>query len=337
MHTFIFVLNHKECFDRYDFITTKTQKMTHHWVHKWQSELSRFNLKGMVAIAVSGGSDSMALAKLMHQTYPLITTITVDHQLRPESRQEAENVNAWMTEWGIPHTILTWQTPSTKRLQERARHARYHLMNQWCQSMHIKTLMTAHHQDDVIETFWMRSSKGSGPTGLCGIAEQRPMPLGRLIRPLLTISHQQLCSFLGHHPFIQDPSNHNTKFERVRCREWLANNPEKKQAALHAIAQFKQTEDYIAQHVQQAMGQYVCNETGNVQTGWEALPTLISQRLWKTLIQRISPKNYPVGYTLGIHIDTTLRNKKAVTAGGVWLKPSRKGVSLQLEPARKVL
>lgn len=275
----------------------------------------------------------MALTKLMKDAYPNIVTLTVDHQLRPESRMEAEQVAAWMEKWRIPHTILTWQEPSLQRLQERARYVRYQLMGDWCQKNGVATLMTAHHQDDVIETFWMRVMKGSGPAGLCGIAAERLMSFGRLIRPLLSISRNDLRQTLEGHAYIDDPSNDNTKFERVRCRQWLHDHPEQRAAALRSILQFQQTEAFIQMHLQRSYADCVCEN--NVQPGWISLPPLISQRLWQKMVREIGANPYPMSHDLCVRVDNTLRSGKAINAGGVWLRPNRNGVTVMVEPKRR--
>lgn len=300
-------------------------------MNTWPQHLAQFNLAGKVAVAVSGGADSMALVKLMHVTYPDTVAVTVDHQLRQESRAEAEQVAKWMAQWGVPHVILTWQMPSTQRIQERARQARYALIGKWCQEMGIHTLMTAHHLDDMIETFWMRAFKGSGPAGLCGMAVERTMSFGRLIRPALSLPGDQLKGALGDHPFIEDPSNDNTRFERVRCRVWLKENPEQRAAALRSMMQFQQSELFAQQHVQHALETYVSKMACDVLPGWQSLDAFISQRMWQALVRKMAGDVYPMSHDLCMRVDRALRNGKAITASGVWLKPVRGGVTLQLE------
>lgn len=303
-----------------------------HCVKYMIDNLSAFNLDGTVAVAVSGGADSMALMSLMRQTYANVVALTVDHQLRFESRQEAEQVAVWMAAWGVEHTILTWNEPSHQRLQERARQARYQLMGQWCKERGINTLMTAHHQDDKVETYWMRVFKGSGLTGLCSIQAERSMPFGRLIRPALTISREELRQALDGHSYIDDPSNHNTQFERVRVRQWLEANPDMRETALQSMRQLQADEAFIRELAYIAYN--VCAKDflpHYVKLHWQSVPPTVTQRMWKRVISEVGKKPHPISYDLAARVDNALRNGQAITAGGLWLRPTQEGVLLQVE------
>ena len=123
--------------------------------------------ESLIAIAVSGGPDSLALTLLLHQwacqNQKNIPALTVDHGLRLGSAKEALHVQSWMQQHSIPHKILTWQGPKpTARIQETARRMRYSLLQQACWDQDITTLMTAHHAYDQVETFLMRLGKKKG-------------------------------------------------------------------------------------------------------------------------------------------------------------------------------
>jgi tRNA(Ile)-lysidine synthase len=177
-----------------------------------------------VAVALSGGPDSMALCALLHETGRVkIHAITVDHALRPESAAEAQRVGDWVARHfsGIEHVILR-RDPETilpARIQEQARHDRYELMTGYCRAQGIRALFLAHHQDDQAETFLFRLCKGSGLDGLAGMKAESGGDV-RFIRPLLDIPKARLlatCAEKGL-PFVSDPSNGNGKFARVRLR-----------------------------------------------------------------------------------------------------------------------
>lgn len=179
------------------------------------------------ALAVSGGADSMAMTKLAAQYQKehnsTIHALIVDHGLRVESAAEALYVGELCQNLGVPHTVLTWQHPPiTSRLQEQARLARYQLLSDWCKSNHYQYLLLAHHANDVLETFMMRLSKGSSLKGLCALKSIRDMYGITIIRPFLSISRDELHAVLEGQKHVEDPSNHNMKFERVRLRQWLS-------------------------------------------------------------------------------------------------------------------
>jgi tRNA(Ile)-lysidine synthase len=177
-------------------------------------------------LAVSGGPDSMALMRLAaqwatHHAIPLFVA-TVDHGLREEARDEAEQVAVWATNLGLPHAILTWEGEKpTTRIQELARAARYELLRQHALRLGADHILTAHHADDQAETVLFRLLRGSGLGGLAGM--QPVSSLGDLthLRPLLACSKAALidyCVACGQ-PFLQDPSNENPLFARARLRK----------------------------------------------------------------------------------------------------------------------
>jgi tRNA(Ile)-lysidine synthase len=184
-------------------------------------------IQPFIAVAVSGGGDSMALTLLLHDWVQArggkILALTVDHKLREDSTAEVEQVRVWLEARGIAHKILTWHgdKPATC-LQERARAARYDLLLAACAEHGCTALAFAHNLEDQIETFWMRLAHGSGLGGLAGMAASRRMNGIRIIRPLLTFSRAALrttCAAYGV-SWVDDPSNENKKFLRVRLRQF---------------------------------------------------------------------------------------------------------------------
>ena len=182
-----------------------------------------------IALAVSGGSDSTALLWLVAgwrqggPGAPLAPVLSVDHGLRPGSADEAEKVVALAASLGVPAVSLTWEgaKPSTG-LQDAAREARYALMTQWCRGHDVPALLTAHTSDDQAETFLMRLARGSGLDGLAGIGDTRRGET-EILRPLLDLSRARLRATLeaAGVNWIEDPSNSDERFERVRWRKVL--------------------------------------------------------------------------------------------------------------------
>ena len=180
-----------------------------------------------LAVAVSGGADSMALLHalmLFCQDHKInLTAISVDHGLRPEAKGEAQRVADWCVGQGVQHHLLTWQgdKPDTA-LQSSARKARYDLMAQRCLALGIAHLCVAHHQDDQAETFLMRLASGSGLNGLGAMrAVHAYDDRLTLLRPLLGVPKDELIAYCAHHklPYCNDPSNQSDKYARVRVRK----------------------------------------------------------------------------------------------------------------------
>lgn len=181
-----------------------------------------------IGLAVSGGPDSLALLLLAAEARPLrVEAATVDHALRNGSRAEAEMVAQVCDRLGVPHYILTasWNEKPQTAIQERARAMRYRLLGEWARERKISALLTAHHLDDQAETFLMRLARGAGVKGLAGMRRVSRAPAGAItiVRPLLGWRHSELeavCSAAGLEP-VEDPSNEDQQFERVRMRKVL--------------------------------------------------------------------------------------------------------------------
>ncbi len=191
------------------------------------SDILKLQQINRFALAVSGGADSMAMTKLVMQYQKehnsTVHALTVDHGLRPESAAEALHVGKLCQGLGMAHTVLTWEHPPViSRLQERARLARYQLLSDWCKANHYQYLLLAHHANDALETFMMRLSKGSSLKGLCALKPIRDMYGITLVRPFLTVPRDVLHMALEGQEYVQDPSNNDTQFERVRLRKWLS-------------------------------------------------------------------------------------------------------------------
>jgi tRNA(Ile)-lysidine synthase len=178
-----------------------------------------------LAVAVSGGADSLALTLLADRWARArggsVVALTVDHRLRPDSAAEAVRVGAWLAERGIRHEILVWAGPYPLHdLQAAARAARYRLLGQWCRQASRLHLLTAHHQDDQAETLILRLGRGSGLAGLAAMAPIVEERHHRLLRPLLAVPSRRLratLTALGQ-DWIEDPSNRNPAFARARVR-----------------------------------------------------------------------------------------------------------------------
>ena len=180
-----------------------------------------------MALAVSGGSDSTALMHLAkawaerHHPELKLTALTVDHALRPEAAGEAKTAGEWAGRLGLSHHILTWDGPKPETgLQARARQARYSLMAEWCRTHGAGLLLTGHTLDDQAETVLMRLERSLSPGSLAGIAQAGEWEGVALLRPLLSISRQALRDHLAAlgQDWIEDPSNEDQRFERVRVR-----------------------------------------------------------------------------------------------------------------------
>ncbi len=173
-----------------------------------------------IGLAVSGGADSMALLWLMKYHYDGdIFAATINHGLRKEAAQEAAHVATLCKKLEIQHDILMPIEPITGNIQSNARKARYALLEHWAHQKGCQFIATAHHADDQLETMIMRLNRASGISGLAAIRERN----GTIIRPLLGFRKTDLIQICetAEIETIDDPSNANEHFDRVKIRQWI--------------------------------------------------------------------------------------------------------------------
>ena len=181
-----------------------------------------------IAVACSGGADSLTLALLIdawaRARGGTATALIVDHGIRENSRKEAEAVAVYLGECGMACEILRNRTQiGTGDIQAAARKVRYELLQRWCLVNKNLHLAVAHHQEDQAETVLLRLARGSGSDGLAAMAPVSETSNVRILRPLLGVPRTRLQATLDcwNVKHIDDPSNQNHKFARVRIRALL--------------------------------------------------------------------------------------------------------------------
>lgn len=189
------------------------------------ARLGPFERAPHVAVAVSGGADSMALTLLAgrwaRDQGGTATAITVDHGLRSGSAKEAHTVATWCHDLGLAHVILTWTgAKPASGIQSAARAARYDLLGAWCRENGVLHLLTAHHLEDQAETVLLRLGRESGPEGLAAMPAVSEFPQFRLLRPLLDTPKMALEATLvaANQAWLEDPSNLDPAHTRTRIR-----------------------------------------------------------------------------------------------------------------------
>jgi len=198
-----------------------------------------FEARPHVAVAVSGGGDSMALLSLAagwtRARGGRVTALTVDHGLRAGSGLEAARVAAWAAALGADHATLSWTDvkPETG-IQDAARQARYRLLDDACRARGILHLLVAHTRDDQAETLLLRLRRGSGPDGLAAMSAERELASCRILRPFLGVPRAALRDYLraAGLDWLEDPSNLDMRFARPRLRRRLDGDDDLDPAAL---------------------------------------------------------------------------------------------------------
>lgn len=184
-----------------------------------------------LAIAVSGGADSTALMWLLARWRkavtgaPRLVVLSVDHGLRAASADEARQVAGWARALGLAHGTLRWDGDKpASDIQARARAARYRLLAEACHRLGLQAIVTAHHREDQAETVLMRLARGSGVDGLSAMDMFGAVMGVALVRPLIAVPRARLAATLeaAGQPHIDDPSNDDARFARVRMRRIMA-------------------------------------------------------------------------------------------------------------------
>lgn len=188
--------------------------------------LGPFEPRPRIAVACSGGADSLALAVLAADWAQgrdgEALALIVDHGLRPDSRAEAERVATWLARRNISHRILTWCGPKPAAdIQAEARAARYGLIEACCRAEGLLHVLLGHHREDQAETLLLRLGRGSGLDGLAGMPAIGVGNHVRWLRPLLATARARLQATLTARgqEWVEDPSNRNPAYARVRLRQ----------------------------------------------------------------------------------------------------------------------
>ena len=180
-------------------------------------------------VAVSGGPDSMLMLHILNKWIKKkkksLTVFTFNHNLRPSSAKEVLLVKQVCEKLKCDFLEIVWKSKPNSAIMEKARIARYSEISNLCNKFSIKTLFLGHHADDIAETMSIRLLKNSSIDGLCPIFRVRELFRIKIFRPFLEIKKEEILQLNKVYKinFIEDPSNKNDKYLRVRVRKLLIN------------------------------------------------------------------------------------------------------------------
>ncbi|WCT71909.1 tRNA lysidine(34) synthetase TilS [Sphingomonas naphthae] len=264
---------------------------------RWDDDGGEWDDGRKLALAVSGGPDSLALLLLAAHAFPgRVIAATVDHGLRAEAATEATAVAAICAGLAVPHITLSVTVAPGASVQAAARRARYAALEGWAVAAGATVLLTAHHLDDQAETILMRVARGAGIAGLAGIRPVRP--LGRIIlaRPLLGWTKADLVAIAAAAGLASadDPSNRDPRFDRARARQLIAATPWLAPARLAALApRSVEIEEALAYAAQAAEVRITCDNDGAIRLDPTGLPREITRRLLLAAIALADPESSP--------------------------------------------
>ena len=177
--------------------------------------LNRYPAAPHYWVALSGGVDSVVLLHALRQLGFPVRALHINHGLSASADHWQRFCESLCREWGVAcYAERVAVVNGGGGIEEAARQARYRVFEQ--QLSVGDALLTAHHRDDQAETLLLRLMRGAGPKGLGAMAEVRPLGQGRLLRPLLGVSRQQLEAYARDHrlQWVEDESNRDTDFDR---------------------------------------------------------------------------------------------------------------------------
>ena len=233
-----------------------------------------------IAVAVSGGPDSLALALLLRR-WGNPTAFIIDHALRPDSAEEARQAAQTLATLGIPSRTTRLALPKGPDLGARARTARYGALFTLCTEAGLADLALGHHARDQDETILLRQRSGSGPTGLSGMAALAWHNPARLLRPFLSVSPARLRATLRHAGlrWAEDPGN---------------TDPATARGALRASPIPPQPSTGPARHAaEQALAAELAASVTLHEAGFARLHAPLSPPAWSALLWTLSGRPYP--------------------------------------------
>ena len=301
-----------------------------------------------LAVAVSGGGDSLALLILMDEwAKPRkieLFGVTLDHGLRTTSAAEARMVHEIAQKNGISHDILKWENPIMQgNLSAQARKARYQLIGQWALNKRLQAVCLGHNADDIAETFLMRLARGSGSDGLASMLPVRESNGMIWLRPLLHERRQNLRHFLSMRglKWCDDPFNEDVQFERARMRK-LVNILEKYGVAVDKITQtaqnLRRTTCALSRYAQAWIKKNTILDYGEIHLPKEAFYRLEYEtrlRILSGVIKWLAQRAYaPRGRSVAEFL-THIPTRKRATLGGCIIQWCRDDIIVTREMVRQ--
>lgn len=259
-------------------------------------------------IAVSGGGDSLALAKLCFDygksnSNIIFETCIIDHGIADNSAQVAQVAKQRIEEIGLNSTILKPKKKIIAPIQENARIARFNLLTQYAHEIGAKGILLGHNFDDQIETVIFRMSRNSNLYGIGGIDEIKLTNefsnQALFLRPLMHVKRKELRDFLNKNniDFFDDPANENQKYSRVFIRKLIANTKINENAILQIANQAKS----IRANLDRIGFEFIKNNSifnnGNISINFDklnALPLIFQCHIISRILEIMAFKKYPI-------------------------------------------
>lgn len=293
-----------------------------------------------LGVAVSGGGDSVALMQILADWAcgRRVMVATVDHGLRAESAEEAQQVHRAAKALNLSHATLLWRRDTeTGNLMAEARDARLRLLSGWAQRNELPAVALGHTADDQAETLMMRLARGSGIDGLASMAEWRDAFGMRWLRPMLGVGRAELRDWLRGRSisWIDDPSNENEDFDRIRVRKAMTAMGLDPSALARAATHIGEARDALSHYAAHAAADAVILR-GTItlrRRDFNDAPSEIRRRLLVAACRWITGADYPPRRATLLHALHAIAASSRVTLDGTLIEPSGDRILIGREPA----
>ena len=314
--------------------------------NNFEFKLKRSIKKKPFLVAVSGGSDSLALTALSYYFKKnegnKIFYVHIDHGLRSNSSKEAKKLKELLKKNKINLRIIRNKKKILKNIQSQAREIRYRLLVDFCKKYNINFILTGHHSDDQIETFLIRLSRGSGVQGLASMSSITYLDKKiKLFRPLLDLEKKQLI-YTAKKFFVKifkDPSNLDTKYLRTKIRflkKELEKNGIKSNQILKSINNLASTRDTLNNYLNQTIKKCFKKKNKKILVALKPLfleTKEIQLKALSKIIKTFSGSYYPPRSKKVINLinNIKLSQKNKFTLGGCIFEKDRNNMIITLE------
>ena len=316
--------------------------------HNFRKTLVKLGIKPSVriVIGVSGGADSMALAALCaswsDDAEKKCVAVIVDHGLRVESGTEATLAQIELEKLNLKSKIVKIdKTKPTGNVQNWARNQRYQILLSEARALD-GILMIAHHQDDQLETLYMRLEHDSGLVGLAGMKMQRNYQSVSIIRPLLKRKKAELRAYCKHENIniVEDPTNTDLKYDRVKARNHLNTDNKLSSQLLQASVYFDKIVRVFKEHCNAWSRENIKIELPIYASfkisEFNGLPELMRTHLFQQLLWQIGAGHYPASLnSIRIGVNKIEARVKFTLAGCV-VCPKNERLEIHAERKRNI-
>ena len=250
-----------------------------------------------IVIACSGGPDSMCLLNLVleekQEKNLQIICAHVNHKMRIESEDEAIFVRKYCEEHGAIFEYMEITDYVDDNFHNQARNKRYEFFKQLIAKYNANYLMTAHHGDDLIETILMRIVRGSNLKGYIGFKKESNMETYKLLRPLVSITKEEIESYnkTNNIPYVLDESNQKDKYTRNRYRHVVLPFLKNEDVSVHKkFLKFSEElikfDEFLVNYMSNLLTDLIKDDTLNISL-FHSLDEFIKRKVIETMISKI--------------------------------------------------